>query len=792
MKKGTIEKIIDYYYENPEYQDTIKQAIEQFFDINISQDNELVLYDELEDSRFNEWLIFDYQQNNGTTLLEDFISNNPLNLTSSEIDIYKDLLNNYPGFYEVLDIQRGQFLLLRNLQTSQKFSVQEKLATFTTKLGDINYFRVAKVENHWEIVSGSGIKLPIKITGDFLNNFKNIKEKLNPKIINDIFYRPNKSQEDEQTIVPDTDKDPLLVEKEFEQILKKNGLNQYVNLQIVKEWIYNQSGPLDATSMLVGLLLKDESYVDSIPEVVKTMMNLHNVSPQKFLKGKSPFNLDSQPIGSLEWIDYHSEGMKLFVQNKQEDALKKLYRSFEILLEQKTTGPEIYRLYSNLAMVNFYFGKDYIGKKLNDIALELNPNYDFAQNVQKKYESGEIDKIIMRQRLEQLSDEKLRRELPLFRWDLDEIKQWSTENILNQLKEFGILITENEFKKKTTKFYQVKDFADKIFYPKYTGETRDEDFIWIAVFVLWQKLCPDQPCVDLLLEKFDQLSEEVFADNKNCQNTEKLLSYLLIYFERAPRQFFKAWPKLYDFYENIDCLKEVTSELLDSILENDIKKIITCLNRKIDHWQIEFLLLLIPTYHNKKVDSKQLKRLSSKYPYNTVIYTDIAQIFHRLNTVDQEEKYLKLALEIVKERETNKIYDVANYPFSIYQDYDYVLGLLETFYEDRQNEKELQAVKAKIIEIKNNEDKLSYSKVDEEKEQQIIQAIEDTNQKEWQQNLANLYYQFLKPFKINFKTESQTSTEYILFKPGGGKIKIGRNQPCHCGSGKKYKKCHGK
>ncbi len=29
-------------------------------------------------------------------------------------------------------------------------------------------------------------------------------------------------------------------------------------------------------------------------------------------------------------------------------------------------------------------------------------------------------------------------------------------------------------------------------------------------------------------------------------------------------------------------------------------------------------------------------------------------------------------------------------------------------------------------------------------------------------------------------------------KPIVAEVKIGRNDPCHCGSGKKYKHCHGK
>ena len=42
--------------------------------------------------------------------------------------------------------------------------------------------------------------------------------------------------------------------------------------------------------------------------------------------------------------------------------------------------------------------------------------------------------------------------------------------------------------------------------------------------------------------------------------------------------------------------------------------------------------------------------------------------------------------------------------------------------------------------------------------------------------------------RIKEPQEGQTSAE--PFERGGKKI--GRNEPCHCGSGKKYKQCHGK
>ena len=34
--------------------------------------------------------------------------------------------------------------------------------------------------------------------------------------------------------------------------------------------------------------------------------------------------------------------------------------------------------------------------------------------------------------------------------------------------------------------------------------------------------------------------------------------------------------------------------------------------------------------------------------------------------------------------------------------------------------------------------------------------------------------------------------EMLVTPIQGERIKLGRNEPCYCGSGKKYKKCHGK
>lgn len=53
---------------------------------------------------------------------------------------------------------------------------------------------------------------------------------------------------------------------------------------------------------------------------------------------------------------------------------------------------------------------------------------------------------------------------------------------------------------------------------------------------------------------------------------------------------------------------------------------------------------------------------------------------------------------------------------------------------------------------------------------------------------ASLIYDIAnKEYKYGYKAMVQTDQGIYLVP-----IKIGRNDPCHCGSGKKYKKCCGK
>ena len=68
-----------------------------------------------------------------------------------------------------------------------------------------------------------------------------------------------------------------------------------------------------------------------------------------------------------------------------------------------------------------------------------------------------------------------------------------------------------------------------------------------------------------------------------------------------------------------------------------------------------------------------------------------------------------------------------------------------------------------------------------------VTELERRQQEEQQMQFDHPDLQQEQP-AANVQAEQQAQPEtYVRRQP-----KIGRNDPCHCGSGKKYKQCHGK
>lgn len=190
MKKGTIRKIYDYYFPRKEYQFEIEQAMKAFYNRpDLGRGSHLEI-EPGEDERFMEWFLYDYKLRNDQSLLENFVASNPLNLSEIEMLIYRDLLlTNEYGWYEIMEVIPEKSMTLRNVQNDKTWVVQEKMGTYHAHVGALITGRVAKIEDHYELVGSDPVYFQVRISPRVRKHLLLGKDRLNPKIVNDLLKR---------------------------------------------------------------------------------------------------------------------------------------------------------------------------------------------------------------------------------------------------------------------------------------------------------------------------------------------------------------------------------------------------------------------------------------------------------------------------------------------------------------------------------------------------------------------------------------------------------------------------
>lgn len=133
-------------------------------------------------------------------------------------------------------------------------------------------------------------------------------------------------------------------------------------------------------------------------------------------------------------------------------------------------------------------------------------------------------------------------------WSTGEVRAFPTEQIIQKLRGFGVEFKEEQFLKDVNNFYSACDLADhwREIYP-IAAEGLDEDFIWMAAVVLWERLAPHvvnseqidemmQKGYDLLrerkeveactlwLEVWKHLKRRFSPDMKSIQDAERVFS----------------------------------------------------------------------------------------------------------------------------------------------------------------------------------------------------------------------------------------------------------------------------
>lgn len=414
MEKGIISVLLQHYQGTPAYRDDIVRARKEFFgDRNCSLDK----CTGEERGWFFDWLVYDFLLSSGMPPVRDFIQRNPLNLPDLELQHYREIANNEYGLYEILSVDLGYGMSIRNVHTGATFDVRERSATFEVKVGHLIFARVGRFSDHNELIGANGMCLAFKLGAELRKAWRSEDVHLTPKFQYDL--AKGNTERDQYYSVKDLAErsgvrpDPKEAERNMTVFLRKHDMDSFVTTEKVKEWIYGLKGVFDSTPMtlLCGLLTAPGRPASSkaLNDLLKCYNDLCNTSPHKSLRGKSPsekvdenpyrradIRVESSKVSIDEWCAHSDAALHAMSEGDMKTALKENNLCFAAMLKGRTTFRDVYRVYANKATQHFALGDREGGERLLRIALELNPNYDFAISQRRKYESGRFDAAIPR------------------------------------------------------------------------------------------------------------------------------------------------------------------------------------------------------------------------------------------------------------------------------------------------------------------------------------------------------------------------------------------------------------
>ena len=629
------------------------------------------------------------------------------------------------------------------------------------------------------------------------------------------------------------------IEKRLSDLLHQCSLDLFVSVDTLKRWLkdMNDEDPMTSVKMLTGLLDKEKLVdKDLFENLISIMIDLSHHLPSKKFKGgtfsdelkrrekhgePSPVYITETTLPPLEWVDYYHKAM--YTMNKQDffQASREFDKTFEKLLETKTTSYDIFRVFCNSGLSYLFSGKPVLGVQCFEAALELNQQYTFALEQLQKYQRGDFDDIIKLGIVTEIKnnfEEWTKRSDHL---NLDIVMKWPEKKILDKLNSFGVTVDKIEFTKVAKTVNHPEGLAKRLFYPHANTTGEDEDFIWMAAYALWDIYCPDEPSItgfnDVLHEAYLLVLKTDEKNNRKKEIKESFKENCTNYFTRLQtyifsdkKDFLQEWQNTIDI--DMDPSYELniflTSLLANPDFEKDVLEVVRHLKKQIPHPTWIGIEIINNIIHNNPQSNELYRELKHNHPFYCYVACDIAQYYLEKKDYVHAEFYLTDALEIIDSRaEKNKL-SLDTIETTIYDDYINVFNLLEeVLKKSNADSKKKKLLKAKKQTVEKKSEIYSKSPKNEKIDTAMNELFTKVEIDQAEKSNAIRYYNYLKKFDINFETKEQVKADIIPLKILPEKYdswednnkndqlkkrvgkKIGRNDPCPCGSGKKYKKC---
>jgi hypothetical protein len=310
LKQGFLKKVSDYVAGT-----TVKDVVAMEKATRIFQLEALVKNETEEEGigkivgLFSEWLVFDYTQKifDGMTGLQYFTSHNPLHLSDTELNEYKDMLTYEVGLFEVKNIEKGRGIILESIATGTECFVHDISASLSLQTDTTVWARISAINGIYHIVSSSLFMMPIKIMLGMkaaISGWE--KNSYNAKEIVSLVVSGDRDMDVQKNTPIYSD-----AEERFVRALKKCDMDTMFSVRTYKKWVTDekQYGPQFTTNALL-CLVPTHVADDDTREFFDAAMEFANIIPRKNLGGKIPTEMSgeiSKKVGVIEMNFYSKD-----------------------------------------------------------------------------------------------------------------------------------------------------------------------------------------------------------------------------------------------------------------------------------------------------------------------------------------------------------------------------------------------------------------------------------------------------------------------------------------------------
>lgn len=631
------------------------------------------------------------------------------------------------------------------------------------------------------------------------------------------------------------------IEHHLSSLLNTCNLDSMVTVDTIRMWM--QDLDLDDKNIpiyMISSLLNDDliEQTDLLEELFNTMIRFNQVIPLKSLNGRTfdeqlkerkekkiptHVNFSQRKIPMRDWCESYDKAMWYMHQQQFDKATEEFDETFRRLLESKIADPDIFRVFCNAGIAYLFSGEVYVGVGCISIAKELNPKYSLACEQYRRIEEGEFHELIELGLMTKILNNFKTWDKRPAHLHLDEVMTWSEGKILKKLSSYGITVDKDEFIRIAKTVNTPGGLAEKLFYPHASITSQNEDFFWIAAYELWEKYCPEEESINgfqtVINDAYEYVSNKDIFHYWDATLKKEEIKQLQTHVQKIKKfvfsnkkDFLYEWSHTIEVNDSAYLLREFLISILPlPDFRKEVLAIVSqILKTKADpYWEHIHIINQLQNDEIKGMDL--LRTIQKKYPYDCSITSEIGRYYMDRNNYDAAETYFLDALDIIDERAKEEVYTIDTSPSTIYDDYHFALKDLEKLYElKRLDVEQRKWLKNKRKQIEKKRKKLSYSPQDEQINESMIDIIERGQLEDAEKSYPMQYYMFLSQLNINFETDTVAKTveTYIpvtarsmldhtenkkknISKKQSGDRKIGRNDPCPCGSGKKYKKCCG-